>query len=206
MKNTKLTLLTGLIMGIVSCGPTPADSKKEHSVSKISVKGSYEAKLLGDDLEPFNPDELVELAKHPKSDSEGRLGRLILRAGAEKDTRFRYLLDQENLRENPELELELSAYDYSVNGNQKALEKILALHTKATSGRSWDSETVWVLGYMDEWNLTKKALGSWVLSADGAGGDSRYAFWLRRRHFYPHNPQFPDHYEKFLRETSEQQR
>ena len=191
-------MLTGLIMGIVSCGPTPAGLKKEHRVSKIWEKGSYEANLLGDVQEPFNPDELVELAKHPKSDSDGRLGRLILRAAAEKDARFCYLLEQENLREDPDLDLVLSAYDYSVNGRQKALEKILARHRKLAG--SWDSETVWVLGYINEWNLTKKALGSQVLSGDGSGTDTAYAFWLTRRHFYPNNSTFPDSYQKFRQE------
>ncbi len=196
-------MLTGFVMGIVSCGPTPAGLKKEHRVPKIWEKGSYEANLLEDVQKPFNPDELVELAKHPKSDSDGRLGRLILRAAAEKDARFRYLLEQENLREDPDLELVLSAYDYALNGKQKALEKILVRHRKLAG--SWDSDTVWVLSYVDEWNLTEKALGSRILSADGAGGDSRYAFWLKRRHFYPHNLQLPHHYEKFCREISEQQ-
>ena len=155
----------------------------------------------GDVQEPFNPDELVELAKHPKNDSDGRLGRLILRAAAEKDARFRYLLEQENLSEDPELELVLSAYDYAVNGKQKALEKILVRHRRLAG--NWDSDTVWVLSYVDEWNLTEKALGSRILSADGAGGDSRYAFWLKRRYFYPNNPQFPDNYDKFCREISD---
>lgn len=167
-------------------------------------EGFLRSQSLGDVQEPFNPDELVELAKHPKSDSDGRLGRLILRASAEKDARFRYLLEQENLREDPNLELVLCAYDYAVNGNQKSLEKILARHRKLAG--SWDSETVWVLGYIDEWNLTEKALGSRILSADGAGGDSRYAFWLKRRYFYPNKPGLPDNYEKFCREMSGQQR
>ena len=203
MKNTMLAPLTALIIGLVSCGPTPADLKKEHGIPKIWEKETYEANLLGDVQKPFNPDALVELAKYPERDSGGELGDHILRAAAEKDARFRYLLEQENLREDPDLELVLSAYDYAVNGKQKSLEKILARHRKVPG--SWDSDTVWVLGYIDEWNLTKKALGSRVLSADGAGGDARYAFWLRRRYFYPHNPRVPDNYEKFCREISDLQ-
>lgn len=203
MKNTILAPLTGLVIVLVSCGPTPADLKKEHRIPEIWENETYEANLLGDVQKPYNPDSLLELAKYPERDSGGNLGDHILRAAAEKDTRFRYLLEQENLREDPDLELVLSAYDYAVNGKQKSLEKILARHRKLAG--SWDSDTVWVLGYIDEWNLTKKALGSRVLSADGAGGDARYAFWLRRRYFYPNNPQFPHDYEKFCREIREQQ-
>lgn len=191
-------------MGLVSCGPTPGDIRKEQQIAKIWEMDTYESNLLGDIQKPFNPEALVELAKHPERDSRGKLGRHILRAAAEKDVRFRYLLEQENLREDPDLELVLCAYDYAVNGKQKSLEKILARHRKLAG--SWDSDTVWVLSYVDEWNLTEKALGSRALDTDGAGGDAHYMFWLTRRHFYPHNPRFPDRYEKFCREMSEQQR
>ena len=85
--------------------------------------------------ELFDPEELVRLSKLVKvPDQNGsrkrakirRLLWLICRAGAEKDTRFRYLLDDAELKQNDDpfnsIALGLAAYDYSVNGTQTALQ------------------------------------------------------------------------------------
>ena len=196
-----------LLAGIASCAFAAADVPKpdnahDQSLAKMREKGTYESNLVGHLLKPFDSQLLIQLASNPEADTEEKLATLILRAGAEKNARFQYLLEQKELRKRPGIDLALFAFDYSVNGNQKALESILSRHVNGAGQRSWDSETVMVLAYVNEWNLTKKALGSHVLSADGAGGDARYAFWLTRRYFFPANNQFPDDYQGFIKEIS----
>ncbi len=182
------------------------DKARDQVLAKMREKGSYESNLVGDLLKPFDQQALVQMAAHPDTDTGGQLVRLILRAGAEKNAKFQYLLGQKELRKAPEIDLAILAYDYSVNGNQEALESILSRHANEASPKSWDSGTVMVLAYVDEWNLSKKALESHVLSGDGAGEDSQYAFWLTRRYLFPSNKQFPDDYNKFTTEIREQQK
>lgn len=190
----------------VAAEDSKPDKARDQVIAKMKERGSYESNLVGDLLKPFDQQSLVQLAAHPETDTGGQLVRLILRAGAEKDAKFQYLLGQKELRQDAEVDLALLAYDYSVNGNKKALESILARHISESNPRSWDSGTVMVLAYVDEWNLSKKALESHVLSGDGAGGDARYLFWLRRTYLFPSNKQFPDDYENFTTEMREQQK
>lgn len=201
MKALRLTLIV-LVSLVSSCtltntGTGRTDSADADVLAKVRQKGSYESNLVGDLLKPFEPDSLVRLAEHPESGEAGQLVRLILRAGVEKDVRFQYLLAKKELRKNAEVDLALLAFDYSVNGNQSALKTILSRHVDRASPRSWESSTVLVLGYVDEWNLTKKAFESRPMSADGAGGDAQYAFWLRRRLLFPSNHQIPDNFQEF---------
>jgi hypothetical protein len=179
---------------------------RDQVIAKMREKNSYESNLVGDLLKPFDHQALVQMAANPETDTGGQLVRLILRAGAVKDAKFQYLLGQKKLRKDPEVDLALLAYDYSVNGNQKALKSILSRHVNEVRPASWESSTVMVLAYVNEWNLVKKALESHVLSGDGAGGDSHYAFWLTRMYLFPSNRQFPDDYKKFTAQIWEQQR
>lgn len=189
---------------LVAVEDIKSNKVRDQVIAKMREKDSYESNLVGDLLKPFDQQALVQMAAHPETDTGGQFVRLILRAGAAKDAKFQYLLAQKKLRKDPEVDLALLAYDYSVNGNQKALESILSRHSNEASPRSWESATVMVLAYVDEWDLSKKALGSHFLSGDGAGADSKYAFWLTRIYLFPSNRQFPDDYKKFSTQTWDQ--
>ena len=207
MKASHLGLFTILTSctSVVAEAPKPDGPTDQILLAMIKKKGSWESNLVGDLLKPFDHRTLVRMAsQHPNID-ERELADLILRAAAEKDVRFRYLLDQKELRKDINVDLALHALDYSVNGNQKALEAILSRHVDAVDQESWESLTVLVLAYVDEWNLVKKAIESRRLSADGAGSDAQYAFWLRRRYLFPSNKQFPDSFETFSSGVMEQQ-
>jgi hypothetical protein len=43
------------------------------------------------------------------------------------------------------------------------------------------------------------------MSADGAGGDERYGFWLKRRYFFPDSKDFPNNYQAFCRDLAQLQ-
>jgi hypothetical protein len=142
--------------------------------------------------EPFNREELVRLAAHPQENPR-RLMWLINRAGAEKDERFRYLLAQKELRENPALDLSLAGYDYSVNGNKKALDTILGKLAKEEIGS--DSQSVLVLSFIDEWDRTISAAQAHFVRADGTGGICHGLFWLSRAYL------FPESYKRFQQKS-----
>lgn len=175
--------------------------KTDSRVENIRVDGTYESNLVGDMLLPFDPEELKQLAAQPGRDQR-RLTELILRAAAEKDGSFGDLPGREELRGDPAVETALLIYDYAVNGNGGALQKVLQRHDEAADGnrRSWDTNEIWALSYIGEWELTRQALASRLLSGDGTGGDARYAFWLRRRFLFPQDKSFPDTYEAFQEE------
>jgi tetratricopeptide (TPR) repeat protein len=135
----------------------------EESFTK-SIGGPYNPTI------PFNPEELKQLAANPKSEAGfRRLARLINRAGAEKDGSFRYLLEKPELRKNEEVNLALIAYDYSVNGNPKALDDLLARLAKEKTGS--DSSVAATLAFVDEWDRVPKAMNAHFAEADGSGGE-----------------------------------
>lgn len=157
----------------------------DEGVSRVWEEGTYEHNLIGGVMEPFDQDELVRLAVEPGKDVY-RLTDLIHRAAAEKDLRFRYLVEQENLRVIPAVDLAVSAYDYAVNGSEEALDHILEIHGKEDPGS--DSDSVVTLSYLDEWDRTMKAYEThFAQGTDGAGGDAKYAFKLRREYLFPHH-------------------
>lgn len=135
-------------------------------------------------METFNPAELNSLAEHPQTNPR-RLMWLINHAGAERDTRFRGLLNREDLRRDPALDLALDGYDYSVNGSRRALERVLKSLAKEEPGS--DAQAVVTLSFIDEWSLTPAAVQRHFVKADGAGGISKTMFWLRREHLFPEN-------------------
>jgi tRNA A-37 threonylcarbamoyl transferase component Bud32/tetratricopeptide (TPR) repeat protein len=129
-----------------------------------SIGGSYNPTI------PFNPEELKQLAANPKSEADfRRLARLINRAGAEKDGSFQYLLEKPELRKDEEVNLALIAYDYSVNGNPKALDELLARLAREMTGS--DSSVAATLAFVDEWDRVPKAMDAHFAGADGSGGD-----------------------------------
>ena len=175
-------------------------------VENIRVKDTYENRLAGDLLRPFDPEELKQLAAD-RGRNERRFLELLLRAAAERDASFRHLLDRPDLREEAQAELGLLTYDYAITGNREALEKILKLHVEAPEGRrTWDSNEIMALAVIGEWDLTRKALVSHCLSGDGTGGDAQYAFWLKRRFLFPRDPGFPQTFEAFGKEMLEEQK
>jgi hypothetical protein len=173
----------------------------QYKVENILVEGTYEFNLTRNLRGPFDPEELLGFAAEPGKDPR-RLMELLLRAAADKDGRFLDLLQRPELRGEPEVELGLLTYDYAVTKNPAALEAILNLHYEEPGRyrRSWDTNVIMALSYIGEWDLTKQALESRLLSGDGTGGGARYAFWLRRRHLFPNDKSFPETYEQFQEE------
>ena len=145
-----------------------------------SIGGDYNPTI------PFNPEELRQLAANPKSEDDfRRLDWLILRAGAEKDASFRYLLDQPVLRKDEEVNLALIAYDYSVNGNAQALDDLLARLAKEKVGS--DSIVIAALAFVDEWDRVPKAVNAHFVHADGSGGELKSFSEAWKVYLFPRN-------------------
>jgi predicted Ser/Thr protein kinase/tetratricopeptide (TPR) repeat protein len=133
--------------------------------------------------EPFKPEELTQLAANPKGYGNfRRLMWLINRAGAEKNASFRFLLDKPDLRKR-ETDLALTGYDFSVNGNQKALDDLLSKLADEEVGS--DSSVVVALSFIDEWDRSIKAVNAHFTATDGAGGMAEAAFWQTRAYLFP---------------------
>lgn len=175
---------------------------QDSRISKIWKKGTLESNLVGYLLEPFDQEELVELVNSTNKD-ESRLIHLILRAGAERDSRFLYLLNRKDLRENTSINLAISIYDYSLNRNVSSLDDVIYHHIQNKVG--WDSDTVMALAYVDEWERTKKIFESHYMSQDGAGALSKDSFWLTRRYLFPHSKVFNMNFEQFSKDIDEKQ-
>jgi tetratricopeptide (TPR) repeat protein len=151
---------------------------EEHFIK--SIGGLYNPTI------PFKPEELKQLAANTESEADfRRLNWLILRAGAEKDDSFRHLLDQEELREDGDVNLALIAYDYSVNGNAKALDYLLASLAMEKTGS--DSSVVVALAFVDEWDRIPKALKAHFVHSDGAGADLKFFCDLSKAYLFPRN-------------------
>lgn len=175
-------------------------------LGRIWEDDSYESNLSANFRAGFDPKALRNLlAQADPEDHE--LANMILGAAAERNPACQDLLQRSDLRQkDPVLDLALSAYDYMVNGNAAALEHILDAHRSAgEENGSWDSNAIWVLGYVDEWPRTEAALKSYLLMGDGTGGDARYAFWLKRRYLFPLNQDFPQDYERFWKDLARAQ-
>ncbi|HUF60522.1 MAG TPA: M56 family metallopeptidase [Verrucomicrobiales bacterium] len=145
-----------------------------------------------DPREPFDPDELVTLANEFKGEPKGskdraairRLSWLISRAGAEKNARFRYLLENAEMKKEESLALALAGFDYSVNGNIEGLEYIVNELAKARRGS--DAQAAVPLGFIDEWDISIAAHRKHFASGtDGAGGLARRIFWAQRQSLFP---------------------
>ena len=119
----------------------------------------------GNPSQPFDPKELSSLVANPAEllttkdyDRERRMFQLISRAGAEKAAQFRTLLTNTELLKTPMLSLALAGYDYSVNGNQKALDFLLTKLAAQPVGS--DSGVAGVLAFVDEWERSVAAVES----------------------------------------------
>lgn len=180
--------------------------RKVELTAMLGKKGSYEYNLVGRRLlRPIDDELLKQLVANPKASGDHGfiLSTWLSRVAAEGDPKYRWLLDRDELRKNVETDDLLLAYDYKVNGNQEALKTLLDRLKKAMKKEgSWGTPHLFALAAVDEWDLSREALGSHPLSGDGAGGDERYGFWLKRRYFFPDNRDFPDDYRVFRREMN----
>jgi hypothetical protein len=197
----------------VSCAVNESKNSMEIG-AKLREKGSYEYNLVGKRLlRPIDEELLKRLVAQPEEtgDHDSILSTWLLRIAAEGDRKYLWLLDSKELRKGGDAGREevadiLLAYDYNVNGNQKALEVLLNRLRKAMKEKqSWGVPHLYALAAVNEWDRCRQALGSQWLSADGAGGDERYGFWLTRRYFFPDNKSFPDDYQRFCRDLEQLQ-
>lgn len=207
MKNIVRAFTLWAVAAAIAVGADQPETKANPVEALLRKEGSYEYNLVGKRLlRSFDAELLTHLAKHPEENEkfDYQLVDIILRAAVEKNAKFQYLLKNEKLRKD--YEAALLAYDYNLTGNHQALETLLARFRKeAKERRSWELAILGSLSAVNEWKLIKDALGSVALSADGAGGDGRYAFWLRRRYFFPDNKSFPADYQTFCKEIDELQ-
>ena len=107
----------------------------------------------------------------------------ILRATIEKDASFQNLLEIPKLRESTSVSLALSAYDYTMNQSEPALDQILA--QLATEDVGADVDTIVVLQVVDEWDRTIRAFRKHFIHTDGAGGSCKTGFLATRSYLYP---------------------
>lgn len=172
-------------------------------------EGTLENFFVRDLIESFDGAELTRLAKTKNLEDNGEyeaMARLVVRAAAEKHPGFQDLLSRPELRKKPMLDMALCAYDYAVNGNRVALERMDAFHRGAagTDQGGFDGPAAWALGYVNEWDVTKQMLEA--QPSEGEIDDIRRAFWIKRRYFFPQNRDFPDDYDQFVREMNQAQR
>lgn len=139
--------------------------------------------------ERYDRGELKRLAANPRENPR-RLMWLINRAGAEKDTRVRFLLaereamlDQRHAGQAHGLALALHGYDFSVNGNQAALDTLLADLAAQPVGS--DADAVVTLSFIDEWDRSPIAIKNHFVRSDGAGSIARGHFWWTREYLFP---------------------
>ncbi|MEQ1853357.1 MAG: hypothetical protein ABMA01_17400, partial [Chthoniobacteraceae bacterium] len=139
---------------------------------------------------PYNPEATLKLAAKVKQ-SRGDIRELmvsILQAAAEKAAELQPLLQDEELKrrddEHHSLALALAAYDYSLNGNRKALQFLMDELAKQPLGG--DPQAVVPLGYIDEWDVSPIAqLKQFCMSGDVASSVSASMFWDQREYLYP---------------------
>jgi hypothetical protein len=175
----------------------------------IWVEDSMENTLMRSLLRPFDPSELRRMLDDIEA-NEWEVTDLLMRAGAEKDPGFQGLLAKPELRANRSMDMALCVYDYSLNGNREALERIIEAYREtadATGKGQWIDPAWRALEYVDEWDLVKRALVSHPMAG---GGDSDFdpplSFWLTRRYLFPLNRDFPDDYDRFVEDLGEEQR
>lgn len=204
---TKFGILTAFVAGSVFGGEE--NPTKQELEAMLGKKGSYEYNLVGKRLlRPIDEALLKRLVVNPEESGEHDyiLSSWLLRIAADGDRKYLWLLDCKELHKNGEPGDLLLAYDYKVNGNQKSLETLLGRLGKAMKEQqSWNVPHLYALAAINEWDRCRQALGSQGLSADGAGGDERYGFWLKRRYLFPDNKNFPDNYETFCRDLQQLQ-
>ena len=197
---TKLIILTSLVTSSLYGGENNPTKQKIEAM--IREKDSPEYNLMGEKfLRPIDDGLLKLLAAHPEqsSDHDYILTTWLTRIAAEADRKYLWLLDKKELQKD-DLSNYLLAYDYNVNGNQKALKTLLdrARKVMVEVGGTWGGGSyLCALSAVNEWDLCRQELASHSQSADGVGDSERYAFWLKRRYFFPDNKKFPDNYETF---------
>ena len=208
MKTLFIHLLSAAVFTSLAAA-AEGDPAKQDLAALLGKKGSYEYNLVGKRLlRPIDDALLKRLAAQPEETGEHDyiLSAWLLRIAAEGDLKYLWLLDSKALRNGGEAEDILLAYDYNVNGNKEALRTLLDRLQKAMKENpSWDVPHLYALAAINEWDLCKQALASQALSADGAGGDERYGFWLNRRYFFPDNPAFPADHAEFCKEMAQLQ-
>ncbi len=151
-------------------------------------------------LRPFDPSGLRPMLEDVEG-NEWEASDLLMRAGAEKFLGFQDLLAKPELRANRSMDMALCAYDYSVNGNREALERILEAYraTADDKGKGQWLDPAWrALEYVDEWDLVKQTLVSHpAVSGGESDTDPPLSFWLTRRYLFPMNRDFPEDYDRF---------
>jgi hypothetical protein len=172
--------------------------RDDPELKAIWVEDTIENSWMRDLLNPFNASELRRMIDG--GETEGWVvAHLLLRAGAGKHPGFQDLLARPELRQDPRMDMALCAYDYSVNGNREALDRIVASHRAAEASEEacWNDPAAWALAYVDEWDLTRQALGSHRMASGEADVDGHKLFWLTRRYLFPRSRNFPEDYRRF---------
>ncbi len=173
-----LRLLSALLIGILpGCTLSNSASHRDQlAPSDVGFPGTDEStrnyqKLL----QPWDERELHDLLSHPARDKY-RLNQLILRAAADRKPAFKDALAADALRNDPYLLPALDAYDYQVNRNPAALQR-LATYPGIPG--------VYAMAYVDEWSQTIASIARHESRVDGAMGFELAAFWITREQLFP---------------------
>ena len=180
----RLICTAGLVItGCTAHRPAPTESQSSRKESFAALPIDY------DPTEPYSRRELKSLASHPRKNPR-RLMWLINRAGAEKDTRVRFLLEKrEDILDRAGhvqahgLALALHGYDFSINANTAALDAILADLAAEPVGS--DADAVVALSFINEWDRSLPAIKRHFARSDGAGSIARTSFWMLRANLFP---------------------
>jgi hypothetical protein len=188
--NSQRTVLPALALAVLAGCTTPRATGPSRADDE-TWKNRFAA--LPTDYKPterYDRRELKRLAASPRENPR-RLMWLINRAGAEKDSRVRFLLDQReaildqrSAGQAHGLALALHGYDYSVNGNQAALDAVLADLAAQPVGS--DADAVVALSFVNEWDRSPIAIKNHFVRSDGAGSIARANFWWTREYLFPH--------------------
>ena len=175
MKNT---IINTLLISLALQASLPAQEDQNH-------KGG----MLGSDYnlkQEIDRAELNRLAKAEERefDENRRLWQMIVHAGIKKDGSLKALLNDKPLRaSDSSVDLALSAYDYMLNKDERALDHILAF--LATESVGADTDTIIILSAINEWDRSIKAFKKHFYVIDGAGGANYRGFLEVRSYLYP---------------------
>ena len=208
---TKLVILASLVASSLFGGED--NPTKQEIEAMLRKKESYEYNLVGEKLlRPLDEALLKRIVATPPDLEFGKhdsnlLRYWLLRIAAEGDRKYLWLLDSKRLQKDDMSNHLLLAYDCNANGNQKALQTLLdrARKVMRDHGTWHGGPCLFALAAVNEWEQCRQELASHDLSADGAGDDERYGFWLKRRYFFPDNKSFPGNYAAFCRDLEQLQ-
>jgi hypothetical protein len=174
----KTSIISSLLFALVFITGGLADEPKKHPGRKLGSDYDLE--------QSFDPAKLRSLVKlETRSfDQNRRLWQMIVQAGLKKDTSIQDLVTNKKLRgSDSSVDLALSAYEYMINEDERALDHILAF--LATERVGADTDTIIILSAINEWDRSIRAFKKHFYVIEGTGAANYHGFLNVRRFLYP---------------------